>query len=146
MIGIGAILAVRAAMRRFLRQLDTAAMSRRTKQAVTALGVGGGVARGVVFAAPGVFVLVAAVRFDPDEPKGVDATLRSFAQTPAGPWLLVAVAIRLIHCGVLASARWRRAVNAAPNHCQSRFGSVCGGDSRARVVRPPARGGVRSRR
>jgi len=59
-------------------------MSHRTKQVVTALGMGGGVARGVVFAAAGTFILVAAVRFDPDEAKGVDATLRSFTQTPVG--------------------------------------------------------------
>ncbi|MER5224490.1 DUF1206 domain-containing protein [Streptomyces flaveus] len=110
LIGIGAVLAVRAAMRRFLRQLDTGTMSHRTKQAVTALGVGGGVARGVVFAAAGIFILVAAVRFDPDEAKGVDATLRSFTQTPVGPWLLVGVAIGLVLFGVFsfASARWRR--------------------------------------
>ncbi|WP_323184368.1 DUF1206 domain-containing protein [Streptomyces canus] len=112
LIGIGAVLAVRAAMGRFLEQLDTAGMSHRTKQVVTALGVGvgGGVARGGVFAAAGIFILVAAVRFDPDEAKGVDATLRSFTQTPLGPWLLVAVAIGLILFGVFsfASARWRR--------------------------------------
>ncbi|NGO41885.1 DUF1206 domain-containing protein [Streptomyces ureilyticus] len=110
LIGIGAVLAVRAAMRRFLRQLDTGSMSHRTKQVVTALGVGGGVARGVVFAVAGIFILVAAVRFDPDEAKGVDATLRSFTQTPVGPWLLVGVAIGLVLFGVFsfASARWRR--------------------------------------
>ncbi|MGW0633466.1 DUF1206 domain-containing protein [Streptomyces sp. NPDC002758] len=107
LIGIGAVLAVRAAMRRFLRQLDTGTLSHRTKQVVTALGVGGGVARGVVF---GIFILVAAIRFDPDEAKGVDATLRSFTQTPVGPWLLVAVVIGLILVGAFsfASARWRR--------------------------------------
>lgn len=110
LIGIGAVLAVRAAMRRFLRQLDTGTMSHRTKQVVTALGVGGGVARGVVFSAAGIFILVAAVRFDPGEAKGVDATLRSFMQTPVGPWLLVGVAIGLVLFGVFsfASARWRR--------------------------------------
>ncbi|MFJ5261103.1 DUF1206 domain-containing protein [Streptomyces sp. NPDC088387] len=110
LIGIGVVLAVRAAMRRFLRQLDTGAMSRRTKQVVTVLGVVGGVARGAVFAAAGIFILVAAVQFDPDEAKGVDATLRSFTETPAGPGLLVAVAIGLILFGVFsfASARWRR--------------------------------------
>ncbi|MFC0842627.1 DUF1206 domain-containing protein [Streptomyces noboritoensis] len=110
LIGIGAVLAIRAAMRKFLRRLDLGAMSHRTRQVVTGLGVGGGVARGLVFAAAGIFVLLAAVRFDANEAKGVDATLRSFAHTPAGPWLLVAVAIGLILFGVFsfASARWRR--------------------------------------
>ncbi len=110
LIAIGVVLAARAALRKFLRRLDTDAMSPRTKQVVTGLGVGGGVARGSVFAAAGVFVLIAAIQFDADKAKGVDATLRSFTQTPLGPWLLVAVAIGLIVFGVFsfASARWRR--------------------------------------
>ncbi|MEV0096990.1 DUF1206 domain-containing protein [Streptomyces sp. NPDC050738] len=110
LIGIGVVLAVRAAMRSFLKRLETARMGHRTRQAVTVLGVGGGVSRGAVFAAAGVFVLVAAVRYDPHRAKGVDATLRSFAHTPAGPWLLVAVAVGLMLFGVFsfASARWRR--------------------------------------
>ncbi|MEV5679418.1 MULTISPECIES: DUF1206 domain-containing protein [unclassified Streptomyces] len=110
LIGVGVVLAGRAGLRRFLRRLDTGAMSRRTKRAVTVLGVGGGVARGAVFAAAGLFVVVAAVRFQPDEAKGVDETLRSFATTPAGPWLLIAVAFGLVLFGVFsfASARWRR--------------------------------------
>ncbi len=64
----------------------------------------------MVFVAAGIFILVAAVRFDPHAAKGVDATLRSFAQTPVGPWLLVAVVIGLILFGVFsfASVRWRR--------------------------------------
>ncbi|WP_229909482.1 DUF1206 domain-containing protein [Streptomyces flavofungini] len=110
LIGIGVVLAVRAAMRKFLKHLDVGAMSHRTRQIVTGLGMVGGVARGTVFAAAGVFILIAAVQFDADEAKGVDATLRSFTQTPAGPWLLVAVAIGLILFGAFsfASARWRR--------------------------------------
>ncbi|MFE9688073.1 DUF1206 domain-containing protein [Streptomyces sp. NPDC006285] len=110
LIGIGTVLAIQAAMRKFLRQLDTAAMSPRTKQIVTGLGVSGGVARGMVFAAAGIFVLTAAIQFDAAEAKGMDGTLRSFTDTPMGPWLLVAVAIGLILFGVFsfASARWRR--------------------------------------
>ncbi|WP_427917909.1 DUF1206 domain-containing protein [Streptomyces sp. cg40] len=110
LIGVGATLAVRAVMRRFLRRLETGRMSRRVRQVVTGLGVGGGAARGAVFAGVGVFVLVAAVRFDPHQAKGMDATLRTFAHTPAGPWLLVAVAVGLVLFGgfSFASARWRR--------------------------------------
>ncbi|MFJ9243483.1 DUF1206 domain-containing protein [Streptomyces sp. NPDC101776] len=110
LIGVGVTLAVRAVMRRFLRKLETGKMGRRVRQAVTALGVGGGTARGAVFAGVGVFVLVAAIRFDPQQAKGMDATLRTFAHTPAGPWLLVAVAIGLVLFGgfSFASARRRR--------------------------------------
>ncbi|MEV6048324.1 DUF1206 domain-containing protein [Streptomyces xanthochromogenes] len=110
LIGVGVGIAVRAAMRRFLRRLDLSSTPTGTRHVVTALGVGGGVARGMVGAAAGIFVLVAAIRFDPQQAKGVDATLRSFAGTPAGPWLLVAVAIGLMLFGAFsfASARWRR--------------------------------------
>ncbi|WP_416959882.1 DUF1206 domain-containing protein [Streptomyces sp. Agncl-13] len=110
LIGVGVVLAVRALMRRFLRRLETGKMSRRVRQVVTGLGVGGGAARGAVFAGVGVFALVAAIRFDPHQAKGMDATLRTFAHTPAGPWLLVAVAVGLVLFGgfSFASARWRR--------------------------------------
>ncbi|GGV67856.1 membrane protein [Streptomyces longisporoflavus] len=110
LIGVGVVLAVRALMRRFLRRLDLRALKGRTRKIVTILGVTGGVARGAVFAAAGVFILTAALQADPDEAKGVDATLRSFAQTPAGPWLLAAVAAGLVLFGVFsfASARWRK--------------------------------------
>lgn len=110
LIGVGVVLAVRAMMRRFLKQLDLGSLKGRKRQVVTTLGVTGGVARGAVFAAAGIFIVTAAVQFDPDEAKGVDATLRSFSHTPAGPWLLAAVAAGLILFGVFsfASARWRR--------------------------------------
>ncbi|WNI14456.1 DUF1206 domain-containing protein [Actinacidiphila sp. ITFR-21] len=106
----GALIAYRAARRRFLKKLDTASAGRRVRRVVTVSGVGGGVARGTVFAGAGAFALVAAVRYDPHQAKGVDDTLRSFAHTAAGPWLLVAVAVGLVLFGLFsfASARWRR--------------------------------------
>jgi hypothetical protein len=106
----GAVIAFRALRRKFLEKLETGAMGPRVEQAVTAAGAGGGAARGAVYAGAGVFVLVAAVRFDPHEAKGMDDTLRSFAHTPAGPWLLLATAAGLILFGLFsfASARWRR--------------------------------------
>ena len=110
LIGAGVGIAVSAARRRFLKKLETSRMGVRTRQVVTGLGLGGGLARGAVFAGAGVFVLVAAVTFDPHRAKGMDATLRSFAHTPVGPWLLVLVALGLVLFGgfSFASARWRR--------------------------------------
>ncbi|WP_225850238.1 DUF1206 domain-containing protein [Streptomyces sp. HPF1205] len=106
----GVVIAVRAVRRTFLKKLNTARMGRRTREAVTVSGAVGGAARGAVYAGAGVFVLIAAVRFQPHRAKGMDETLRAFAHTPAGPWLLAAVAAGLVLFGVFsfASARWRR--------------------------------------
>ncbi|MFE2721808.1 DUF1206 domain-containing protein [Kitasatospora sp. NPDC059327] len=108
--GIGVGIAVRALRRRFLDRLDTAAMGRRTRTAVTACGVAGNTARGLVFGVAGAFVVTAAVRYDPQQAKGLDDTLRSLATTPAGPWLLAPTAAGLLLFGAFsfASARWRR--------------------------------------
>ncbi|MFD9594302.1 DUF1206 domain-containing protein [Kitasatospora sp. NPDC059973] len=107
-VGVGT--AVRALRRRFLERLDTAAMGPRVRTAVTACGVAGNTARGLVFAAAGAFAVTAAVRFDPQRAKGLDDTLRSLATTPVGPWLLVLTAVGLLLFGAFsfASARWRR--------------------------------------
>lgn len=77
---------------------------------VTVLGVFGGSARGVVFAAAGGFAVTAAVQHKPGKAKGMDDTLRSFTDTPVGPWLLVFIAIGLVAFGMFswASARWRK--------------------------------------
>ncbi|MEU5926977.1 DUF1206 domain-containing protein [Streptomyces antimycoticus] len=109
-VAAGVWIAVRALRRGFRKYLKLGAMSRRTRRAVEALGVCGGVARGAVFAVAGGFALSAAVRYDPDKAKGIDDTLRTFAGTAAGPWLLMAVALGLALFGVFsfAMARWRR--------------------------------------
>jgi hypothetical protein len=73
-------------------------------------GIGGGLGRGFLFAAAGVFVVQAAVEYEPDKAKGFDDTLRSFTETPAGPWLLALVAVGLVLFGLFSfgMARWRR--------------------------------------
>nr|WTA23710.1 DUF1206 domain-containing protein [Streptomyces sp. NBC_00853] len=105
----GAVIAVQAARRSFRKHLAMGGVSARWRAAVGFLGVTGGLARGALFAAVGGFVVYAAVRFDPAQAKGTDDTLRSFALTPAGPWLLVAVALGLMLFGAFswAMARWR---------------------------------------
>ncbi|MET9617020.1 DUF1206 domain-containing protein [Kitasatospora indigofera] len=106
----GVVLGVRAALRKFEKKLDTGAMGRRVRPAVRTLGVVGGGVRGLVFAGAGVFVLLAAVTFDPARAKGLDETLRSFAGTAAGPALLVAVGagLALYGCFSFCQARWYR--------------------------------------
>ncbi|MFC9326367.1 DUF1206 domain-containing protein [Kitasatospora sp. NPDC057015] len=106
----GVVLGVRAALRKFEKKLDTGAMGPRVRKAVVALGVVGGAVRGLVFAGAGVFVLLAALAFDPARAKGLDETLRSFTDTAAGPALLVAVGagLALYGCFSFCQARWYR--------------------------------------
>jgi len=110
LIGAGAFLAWRAFVRKFVEEIKTGEMSRPTRRAVVALGWVGGIARGIVFGAAGLFLLIAAVTARAHQAKGIDATLRAFSKTPAGPWLLVVVALGLVIFGLysLAEARWRR--------------------------------------
>jgi Domain of Unknown Function (DUF1206) len=106
----GAYVAYSSWRRDFLKQLSLAGASHRTRRVVIWLGQVGGIARGVVFAAVGAFLVVAGVKAQPGQAKGVDATLRAFAQTPLGPWLLVVVAAGLVMFGLYSycEARWRK--------------------------------------
>jgi hypothetical protein len=108
--GAGVWLAWRAFERKFLAELRTGAMSPRARQVATFLGRIGGIARGIVFGAAGVFLLIAASTANAHKAKGIDATLRAFTRTPAGPWLLVLVAIGLILFGCYSwvESRWRK--------------------------------------
>ncbi|MEU3842510.1 DUF1206 domain-containing protein [Streptomyces sp. NPDC028635] len=106
----GVWIAVAAARRKYRDELRLARMSRWAVRLTDITGVAGGVARGLVFTTAGAFAVRAAVSYDPARAKGLDDTLRSFAGTPLGPWLLALVAAGLVLFGVFsfALARWRR--------------------------------------
>ncbi|MER8030131.1 DUF1206 domain-containing protein [Streptomyces bauhiniae] len=109
-IGAGVYIAARAVMRKFRKHLRTSEMSPTVRKIVDVLGVGGGTARGIVFAVAGVFALIAAVQHEPGKAKGMDDTLRSFRDLPAGPWLLALIALGLAAFGAFSwcNARWRK--------------------------------------
>ncbi|MFG2681917.1 DUF1206 domain-containing protein [Streptomyces sp. NPDC048392] len=106
----GVVIAVQALRRGYHKKMKLGALRPRTRRLVDVTGVGGGTARGLVFAGVGAFTVRAAVDYAPDRAKGLDDTLRSFADTPLGPWLLALVAAGLVLFGVFsfALARWRR--------------------------------------
>jgi uncharacterized membrane protein len=110
LIGAGLYLAYQAWRKKFLGDLALGQLRTGARRAVEWLGEFGGIARGVVFATAGVFLVVAAVRAQPQQAKGVDSALRALAATPFGPWLLVLVAAGLIMFGVFSccEAKWIR--------------------------------------
>jgi Domain of Unknown Function (DUF1206) len=106
----GAILAYKAWRKDFLKHLQLGTAGPTARHVVERLGQIGGIARGVVFAVAGIFLFVAGVNANPGQAKGVDSTLRAFASTPLGPWLLVLVAVGLVVFGLYSwcEARWRK--------------------------------------
>ncbi|MBM7442738.1 DUF1206 domain-containing protein [Streptomyces sp. HB132] len=108
--GAGLWMAYRALARKYHKHMKMSEMTKKTRQAVDAVGVFGGTVRGAVFATAGGFAVAAAVQHEPGRAKGMDDTLRSFTETPAGPWLLAFIALGLAAFGLFswANARYRK--------------------------------------
>jgi hypothetical protein len=105
-IVMGAVLAWQALSGK--REVELQPISPSVRQGVEALAKVGRTARAAIIAAAGVFVVQAALAFDPNRAKGLDGVLKSFAHTPIGPWLLVLIAGGVLAFGVysLAAARY----------------------------------------
>lgn len=106
LIGTGVIagglaMVVRAFRQKFEDKLDMGAMSSRLRSATSVLGTAGIAARGLVFTLIGIFLVDAAVRFDPKKARGLDASLKTVAHQPFGKVLLFAAAL-----GLLAFSLW----------------------------------------
>lgn len=81
----------------------------RWRRRVLWLGVAGHTGRSLAIALVGGFLVHAALRYDPDEAKGLDAALQAVRDQPAGPALLVVAAAALLAYGLwsFAEAAWR---------------------------------------
>jgi hypothetical protein len=94
---------------RFRRRLNLAGLSAGAQEAVVILGRCGYAAQGVVFTVIGIFLIIAALRHNAHEAKGLGGALRELAQQPYGPVLLGISAAGLFIYGIysLAEARYR---------------------------------------
>jgi hypothetical protein len=110
MIGVAVFQLVRGLGRKFLDDSKTEEMHPATKAFVTWFGTVGHVARAVVFALVGVFLIKAAVEYKANAAVGLDGALAKLYDEAYGPWLLGAVAAGLVAFAVfsLSEARYRR--------------------------------------
>lgn len=88
---------------------DLRGMSAAEERWVAGIGIVGHVARLVVFGLMGVFLVKAALEYDPEEAVGLDGALATVAQQPLGPALLGLAAAGLLAYGLfcLVQARYR---------------------------------------
>jgi hypothetical protein len=101
--GIGS--AYRGVTGNFKDDLRTNEMSARAERWATRAGVVGFLARGVVYALIGIFLIRAAVEYDPKEAVGIDGALQKLADQTFGPLLLGVVAAGLVAFGLFYFVR-----------------------------------------
>ncbi len=110
LVGVAAYQSYRAVTQEFLEDLDLGGASRLERRAATLVGTIGHAARAVVFGLVGVFLVKAAVEYDPKDAVGIDGALKEVASQPYGRYLLGLVAAGLLvfalYC--LVEARFRR--------------------------------------
>jgi hypothetical protein len=106
---VGVVKAVQGWKKAFRDDMDMP-LDRRARRATVRTGQVGFIAKGVSVALIGALVVVAAVRFRPEEASGLDAGLRALAAQPFGPYLLTVVALGLAVYGVFCfvDARYHR--------------------------------------
>jgi Domain of Unknown Function (DUF1206) len=109
-IGAGVWNAYRALTQNFSEKWNKSKMSELELTWGTRVGVAGMLARGVVFALIGIFVVKAALDYDPKEAIGLDGALQKLAGQTYGDWLLGLTAAGFLayalYCFV--DARYRR--------------------------------------
>lgn len=107
-IGIG--LVVHGVREKFVKHLKTGAMSAQLRRVTRRLGITGYAAKGGAYAVAGLLLVVAAIQYDSDKARGLDATLTVLSQQSYGPWLLALMAVGIAAYGlfVVVEARYRK--------------------------------------
>lgn len=94
----------------FLKDSKTEDMSQNVRRWITWIGTFGHLARGAVFGMIGIFVVKAALDYNPSKAVGLDGALAKLANHSYGSWLLGVVAAGLVSFAIysLSDARYRR--------------------------------------
>jgi hypothetical protein len=110
LIGIGLYQGYRGISQDFLKDSKTEQMSPRVRNWIEWIGSLGHLARMVVFGLVGVFLIQAAINYNPNKAVGLDGALAKIEHASYGPFLLAIVATGLIAFGAysLSDARYRR--------------------------------------
>ena len=110
MIGVALYQAYKGITQKFLDDSKTEEMSPGVRKWIGRIGTVGHLARAIVFALIGVFLVKAAIDYDPNKAVGLDGALAKLANQPYGSVLLGIVAAGLIAFALysLSDARYRR--------------------------------------
>ncbi|MGI5522093.1 DUF1206 domain-containing protein [Micromonospora sp. CA-259024] len=107
-IGVG--LVIYGLVKRFEKHLKTGQMSPKTRKLARRLGIAGYVAKGIAYGIAGLLIIVAAVNYDPEKARGLDAALHTLREQSYGTVLLSLVALGIAAFGLfcLLQSRYRK--------------------------------------
>ena len=106
-VAVGLGLAWYGLTRHFERHLKTGLMTESGRHALSVLGATGYTAKAVAYTIAGVLVVIAAVRYDPSESRGLDAALRTLSEHGWGHGVLLLIATGIAAFGLFAIAQAR---------------------------------------
>ncbi|REK18238.1 MAG: DUF1206 domain-containing protein [Planctomycetota bacterium] len=106
-IGVAIMHARRAYTAKFMQRYNLSELSAKARHYLMRVGQFGLAARAVTFAIIGGFVIIAAIRTDPSQVKGLGGALETLRQQAYGPWLLGIVAAGMIAYAVYCAANSR---------------------------------------
>jgi hypothetical protein len=102
LVAVGGYHIYKGASKKFLKDLRVYGGT-----GITAVGVTGYAAKGVVLAGAGVLVIIATLQADPSKATGLDSAVKALGHAPFGKFLLVAAAVGIAAFGVYSFVRSR---------------------------------------
>ncbi len=108
--GVGIGLIVYGVTKKFEKHLNTGQMDGKVRRTVRRLGVAGYSAKGTAYAIAGALIVAAAVTYDPEKARGLDAALKTLASQSYGPWVLGLIALGIAAYGIYCffEAKYRK--------------------------------------
>jgi len=109
-LGVGVGIFVYGWRKKFVKHLNTQQMAASVRKSTIRLGMAGYMAKGTAYAIAGILVVAAAVTFDPDKARGLDAALKTLAGHSWGVWLLALIGLGIAAFGIycFAQAKYRK--------------------------------------
>lgn len=101
-LGVGGYHVYKGVSKKFYKDLRVSAGS-----GITAVGIAGYTAKGLVLAGAGILVVIATLQTDPAKASGVDAAVKTLGQAPFGKVLLILAALGIAAFGAYSFVRSR---------------------------------------
>jgi hypothetical protein len=102
LVGVGGYHVYKGVSKKFLKDLRVWGGS-----GITAVGVSGYVAKGLVLAGAGILVIVATLQAEPSQAAGFDPAVKTLGQAPFGKFLLILAALGIAAFGAFSFVRAR---------------------------------------